>query len=54
MFMLALRLPEYTGPIVVGKPLPEFTTSRADGSPFTSRDLGGDTNDVLVFFRGHW
>jgi hypothetical protein len=27
---------------------------RADGSPFTQRDLEGDQNNVMVFFRGRW
>jgi hypothetical protein len=53
-FLLATRLPPYTGPIAVGKPFPAFTTTRADGTPFTQRDLQGDTKNVLVFFRGRW
>ncbi len=40
--MLGLRLPPYTGPIEVGRPFPAFETLRADGTPFTQRDLGGD------------
>jgi hypothetical protein len=47
-------LPAYSGPVAAGKPFPAFTTTRADGSSFTQRDLGGETNDVLVFFRGRW
>jgi hypothetical protein len=47
-------LPAYTGSVAEGKPFPAFATMRADGSSFTQRDLGGDTNDVLVFFRGRW
>lgn len=54
MVVFAGRLPGYTGPIAVGKPFPVFTTLRADGTPFTERDLGGDHNEVIVFFRGRW
>jgi FtsH-binding integral membrane protein len=53
-FLYALRLPRYTGPIVVGRPFPAFETKRADGKPFTERDLAGENNNVLVFFRGRW
>jgi len=52
--LCALRLPAYMGPIAVGRPFPAFETSRADGTPFTQRDLAGDRNSVLVFFRGRW
>jgi len=49
------NLPGYDGPVSVGYPFPEFTTSRADGSP-VSRDLfrNDKHNTVLVFFRGRW
>jgi len=53
-FLLAMRLPDYTGPVAVGKAFPAFTTSRADGSPFTERDLSGSKNCAMVFFRGRW
>jgi hypothetical protein len=53
-FLYALRLPPYTGPVAVGQPFPAFKTSRADGTPFTQRDLAGDQNSALVFFRGRW
>jgi len=53
-FLYEVRLPPYTGPIAVGRPFPAFETSRADGTPFTQRDLAGDQNSVLVFFRGRW
>lgn len=53
-FLYATRLPPYTGPIVVGRPFPSFETMRADGTPFTQRDLAGDQNNLLVFFRGRW
>jgi hypothetical protein len=53
-FLLAARLPAYTGPVADGRPFPAFTTTRADGTPFTQRDLAGDRASVLVFFRGRW
>ena len=53
-FMLETRLPAYAGPVAAGQPFPEFTTVRADGTPFTQRDLEGDQNNVMVFFRGRW
>lgn len=53
-FLLATRLPAYTGPVAVGQPFPAFATIRADGTPFTERDLEGEQNSVLVFFRGRW
>jgi len=52
--LFALRLPPYTGPVAVGRPFPAFEARRADGTPFTQRDLAGDRNNVLVFFRGRW
>ena len=53
-FLLATRLPAYAGPVVTGKPFPAFATRRADNRPFTQRDLDGDQDNVLVFFRGRW
>jgi hypothetical protein len=53
-FLLAARLPPYTGPVKVGKPMPAFATTTAGGGPFTQHDLKGDENNVLVFFRGRW
>jgi hypothetical protein len=53
-FLLQTRLPAYTGPVAAGRPFPAFETVRADGSPFTQRDLEGDQDSVLVFFRGRW
>ena len=53
-FLTAVRLPVYTGPVVVGRAFPAFATQRADGSPFTHRDLEGDVDNVMVFFRGRW
>jgi hypothetical protein len=54
LFLHAMRLPTYTGPVAAGRPFPAFETKRADGTPFTQRDLAGDKNNVLVFFRGRW
>jgi hypothetical protein len=53
-FLLGMRLPAYTGPVAAGQPFPGFATTRADGTPFTQRDLEGDQNNVLVAFRGRW
>ena len=53
-FLLATRLPSYTGPVAIGQPFPPFKTTRADGTAFTDRDLRGDQTTVLVFFRGRW
>ena len=52
--LLGDRVPAYTGPVTVGQPVLAFATKRADGSPFTQRDLEGDQDNVLVFFRGRW
>lgn len=53
-FLLATRLPDYTGPVAVGRPFPAFSTTRSDGALFTDRDLRDDGPTVLVFFRGRW
>ena len=53
-FVLGTRLPPYAGPVTVGRQLPAFQTVRADGTPFTDRDLQGDKDSVMVFFRGRW
>jgi hypothetical protein len=52
--LLEMRTPAYTGPVAAGKSFPEFATTRADGTSFTQRDLEGDQDNVLVFFRGRW
>jgi hypothetical protein len=53
-FILSVsRLPEYKGPVQVDKKIPEFTTTFADGSSFTEKDLQKGTPTVLVFNRGH-
>jgi hypothetical protein len=52
------RTPAYTGPAQVGKSIPAFETTLADGRRFTNQDLGSRPNNgettVLIFFRGHW
>lgn len=53
-FLFVTRLPPYTGPVAAGKPFPAFTTTRANGTPFTDRDLVDGTSSLLVFFRGRW
>jgi hypothetical protein len=54
-FILSMsRLPEYKGPVQADKKMPEFTTTFADGSSFTEKDLQKGTATVLVFYRGHW
>jgi hypothetical protein len=52
--LYAMRLPPYTGPIAVGQAFPAFEAKLADGTLFTQRDLRGEQNNVLVFFRGRW
>jgi hypothetical protein len=54
-FLLSLsKLPAYTGPARAGEVIPRFTTTRADGRPFTDRDLQQGSPTVLLFFRGRW
>lgn len=53
--LLGSRLPAYTSTrVAAGKPFPTFATTKADGTPFTRRDLDGDRDTVMVFFRGRW
>src|SRR5262245_43289816 len=52
--ILGTRLPPYTGPVAVGGPFPAFQTVRAEGTSFTERDLQGDKDSIMVFFRGRW
>lgn len=54
MFVLGTRLPADTGMVSVGRSFPEFETVSSDGEPFARRDLEGDQNHLLVFFRGRW
>jgi hypothetical protein len=54
-FFLGLsKLPAYTGPVSAGTSLPEFHTTRADGSDFGRDSLRGEQHTALVFFRGRW
>jgi hypothetical protein len=52
--VVELRTPPYEGPARAGQAFPAFTTTRADGSPFTQDNFKGDKNTVLFFFRGRW
>ncbi len=54
LFLYSMRLPEYKGPAVPGRPFPAFAAARDDGKPFTQAHLKGDKDTALVFFRGHW
>jgi hypothetical protein len=54
-FLVSLmKLPDYTGPVQAGKPLPPFQATLADGQPFTDADLHDGSRQVLTFFRGRW
>ena len=53
-FVVLIRLPPYTGPAAVSKPFPAFATLRADSTPVNQHNLEGDTDNVLVAFRGRW
>ena len=48
------KLPSYEGPARVGQKMPAFRTARADGTPFTEKDLQAGKFNVLVFNRGRW
>ena len=52
--ILSSGLPAYTGPATVGKTLPEFSATLADGTRFEPGDLVGEQNTAMVFFRGRW
>jgi hypothetical protein len=54
-FLLSLtKTPDYVGPAQPGRPIPEFATAYADGSPFTHKDLEDGRRTALIFFRGRW
>jgi len=54
-FLLSMsRLPEYQGAVQVERTIPDFTTTLADGSRFTEKDLQKGVPTVLVFYRGRW
>lgn len=40
--------------IQVGDEAPDFTLASFDGEPVTLSDYRGETNVLLVFYRGHW
>jgi cytochrome oxidase Cu insertion factor (SCO1/SenC/PrrC family) len=48
------KLPRYEGPVRVGQKMPAFRTAKADGTPFTEKDLQAGKSSVLVFNRGRW
>lgn len=55
-FMLTVgsTTPTYTGPAQVGRKVPDFATTLADGSAFSIHDLDNGARTALVFFRGRW
>jgi hypothetical protein len=54
-FLVSLmKLPAYEGPAQVGKQLPAFTATLADGRPFTEANLRDRSRRVMTFFRGRW
>ena len=55
-YMIAVmgRAPAYTGPFQVGKHVPAFAASFADGQPFTDKELEDGKKSMMVFFRGRW
>jgi hypothetical protein len=53
-FLFLVNVPDYTGPVKVEQPFPNFSTTLADGSAFTQDNLKGNQNTVMVFFRGRW
>ncbi len=48
------KVPEYAGPAAIGAAIPAFSTTLADGRPFTDDDLRQGQPTVLTFFRGRW
>jgi len=48
------KTPVYTGPAQIGRKLPTFATTLADGRAFTDKDLENGSPTALVFFRGRW
>ena len=55
-FALAVgsRSPAYAGPATPGHKVPSFSSTLADGKPFTEKDLETGTRTALVFYRGRW
>jgi hypothetical protein len=54
MLLVLLATPAYTGPAKAGEAFPTFVATTADGSTFTQENLKGDSNTILLFFRGRW
>jgi hypothetical protein len=48
------KTPAYTGPAQIGRKMPAFATTLADGTTFTNHNLEEGTPTALVFFRGRW
>jgi len=48
------KLPAYEGPARAGARLPAFTTTLADGSSITEKNLASGQATAMVFFRGRW
>ena len=53
-FGTMLKLPTYQGPAEVGRMIPAFQTTLANGSSFTEKNLQEGSSSVFVFFRGRW
>lgn len=54
-FLVTLtKLPAYEGQAQAGMSFPAFTSTFADGRPFTEADLRDGSRRVMVFFRGRW
>jgi hypothetical protein len=53
LMLVAFNTPAYAGP-PPGAKVPAFSTTLADGKPFTNKDLESGMPAVLVFFRGRW
>jgi cytochrome oxidase Cu insertion factor (SCO1/SenC/PrrC family) len=54
MLGVGTMTPLYTGPAEIGRRIPKFTTTLADGTPFTEKDLERGNPTVVLFFRGRW
>lgn len=53
-FLLAPVLPQYSGPIAKGSPLPAFQARLADGTPIDATYFQNGRPSVVVFFQGRW
>jgi hypothetical protein len=54
MLLVAMKTPVYAGPAQIGKSVPTFATSLADGKAFATADLKNGKSTILLFFRGRW